>query len=281
MSSIYPCVTNLEVGKLYRFDTQDQVQGVLLYEGPRPLSVGDILYCERKVGNAGFQCSLVKPCAGSQIRRVLNCRFAVDFIMREVGELSPDGQEEFMKGDAVFFDTSALPPVAMTPEARLRCVEPGAVIELAHEEGKPVRYAFVLNKTGIRNPRLSLAATADDGSMTRFSLTVSELEGATVFADASVDRFEEGRLFLLEALQPGTILRFAEPPAMKVMGDHEEKAGQYVLLERTTGRRKPEGPTFHLRVRSPRGDLTKLLANRWFLEGKLAVVGSGRGTFSR
>ena len=276
MMNFQPRPMNLVVGKLYCFDTQAEVDDVLCYEGPRPLTVGDLAYCERKIGNVGFELSLVKRCGNGQIRRVSGSQFAVDGSLREVGELSEDDRCEYSNGHAISF-AAGLPPQLDTgvAAARLKQVEPGDVLQLA-EEGKPPRYAFVLKNSGGRNPRLRLATRGEDGRLQRFSRTIAELHDATVFADASIDLFQEGPLYILESLRPGTILRFKDPLNMVIFGDFTEKGGQYALLERITGRRDWDGAKFHLLVRTPNGDLVKRVTNRWFFdELGMSVVGVG------
>lgn len=277
MTYLQPRPMNLAVGKLYCFDTQAEVDDVLCYEGPRPLKVGDLAYCEHKIGNVGYQLSLVKRSANGEIRRVSGSQFAVDGSLREVGELSDDVRFDYEKGLAVAFDAGR-PSQAATgdPKEQLKRVEPGDVIELA-EEGKATRYAFVLNNSGsLANPRLRLAARGEDGRLERFSRILAELTGATVFADASTDRFQEGPLYVLDTLRPGTVLRFKDPLEMVVFGDVTAKGGQYALLERVTGRGNRDGARFHLLLRAPNGDLVKRVTNRWFFEDLgMSVVGIG------
>jgi hypothetical protein len=84
MFSTQQPASNCEVGKFYRLQ-------VLCYEGRRPYAIGDIVYCERVIGNTGTsQMSLVKIGPGQQIRRVPGSIFAMDRPLSEVGALSKD-----------------------------------------------------------------------------------------------------------------------------------------------------------------------------------------------
>jgi hypothetical protein len=271
-----PRTMNLAVGRVYRFDTQSEVDDVLCYEGPRPLRVGDLAYCERKIGNVGFQLSLVKRSANGQIRRVPRSQFAVDGGLREIGKLAPGDSLDYENGKSVTFSVQ-LPTLAEAedPTVRLREVEPGDVLQLA-EEGRSLRYAFVLKNPGGPNPRLRLATRSDDGQLQRLSSTIAELQSATVFADASIDQFQEGPLYILETLRPGTILHFKDPLKMPLFGNEVADGGQFALLERTTHHRSKAGVRFHLLVKAPNGELVKKFVYRNFFKSLgMAVVGVG------
>jgi hypothetical protein len=258
------------VGKLYQLRTSEELDNILCYEGRRPFAVGDIVYCQREIGKSGaLQLSRVKVGARQEIRLEPYTEFAFDRGLHEIGELPFLERLPFEGGKPVSFPlASDAAKTAMAGSgSRLAYVEPGDVVLLNTElqDGEKPRYAFVLDNTGGDNPKLKLAEKMKEGPISRYRVHANELQNASVLSDASVDRFESGREYIMSWLQPGTILRLSEPLSFPGVLGIEWESGRYALLEQVIGRRSRDGVTLKMIIQEPGFGLKKVRISQWFL----------------
>lgn len=257
-------------GELYRLETQQDIEGILVWDGARPFRPGDIAYCLSELGNLrAYRYCLVRAEPGGRLQLLPGTEFGAEAIGRPLG-FNPDEQtrKAFEAGEAI--RTGLWESVSMQDRASLllTMVDPGAVIRF-NEKGEAAnapRFALVLATTGGPDPTLKLAEKGATGRIVRRKLQVRELENVKVLpvvedVETSGSHVQTEALFEVE---PGTILRF-KPMTLRGRLGVEYTSGPFGMVERITSPRITGEPMVHLAL-GRGGELAKAMVPLYALK---------------
>jgi len=257
-------------GELYRLETPQDLDGILVWEGARPFRLGDIAYCLSELGTLrAYRYCLVRAEPDGRLQLLPGMEFGAEAIGEPLG-FNPDEKtrKAFEAGEAVQTNLWENLPTHDRAGLLLTMADPGAVIRFTEkgEAANAPRFALVLATTGGSDPTLKLAEKGTAGRIVRRKLHVCELENVEVLPVAE-DPETSGRHLQTEDLSdvaPGTILRFT-PMTLRGRLGIEYTTNPFGMVERITSPRITGEPMVHLAL-GRGGELAKAMVPLYALK---------------
>lgn len=258
------------VGELYRLETAQDLEGILVWDGARPFRLGDLAYCLSELGTLrAYRYCLVRAEPGGRLQLLPGMEFGAEAIGEPLG-FNPDERtrKAFEAGEAIRTDLWETLPTRDRAGLLLTMVDPGAVIRFNEkgEAANAARFALVLATTAGPDPTLKLAEKGSAGRIVRRKLNVCELENVTVLPVVE-DLEASGRPVHIENLSevaPGTILRF-KPMTLRGRLGVEFTTSPFGMVERITSPRITGEPMVHLAL-GRGGELAKAMVPLYALK---------------